>query len=244
MPIMVQISELGLSDSEGRQVFSDLHFRLNRGEWACIIGSKGAGKSSLFKLLSGQIRPDRGQILVDDRNVLRVSRDKLRLLRQRLGITVDPKILNNQRRTLSSTIAFKLNALNFAAEEVGDRTAKVLDLVEIADKAESTLPDLSECERQLFGLAIALCHDPVLLLIDDPLSAISDKKEWRRFLEVLERIHLRKRLTTLMLTSKKDPILDRFPIQRHVLVAGHIDAREVETEVSPAPAPTAVGGER
>jgi ABC-type ATPase involved in cell division len=245
MPIMVQISELSLSDSDEKKVFSDLHFRLNRGEWACITGQKGSGKSQILELLTGQIRPDKGQILVDDRNILRISKEKLRLVKQRLGVAIDPEIFANKRRSLTNTIAFKLRALNTNPDEVQDRVAKLLELVGISDKAESNVEELSSCERQLFGLAIALSHEPVLLLLDDPLSEISNKKEWEKYLGALERIHLRKRLTTLMMTTKNDPIFDRYPIKRHDLVGGRIDVREVEAkETAAVPEPTVVGGER
>ena len=200
MPIMVQVSELSLSDTEGRGIFKDLHFRLNRGDWACLCAPPGLGKSLFLRMLMGQCRPDHGQILVDERNILRINTEKLRQLRRRMGVVLEDHA-SFEKRALRETVLFKLRALDFSEEDVNQRADVVLELVELSGKADQTPETLNESERELFALALALSHDPVLLLLDEPLQKISSNKEKEKYLVVLERIHLRKRLTTLMTTA-------------------------------------------
>ena len=221
MPIMIQISELSLSDEEKRPIFQNLSFRLNRGEWASIGGGPDPHKRLLLDLLCGHIRPDRGQILVDERNILRVGSEKLRLLKRRLGLVIRSERCY-KRRSLSHYIQFKLRALDVSPDDLEKRARYALDLVGLSEQADQVPEDLGPVDLKLFQLALALSHDPVLLLLDEPLTEIGKDREKERFLDVLEQIHLRKRLTTLMTLGSKDRVPDRFPITRHELLGGVI----------------------
>jgi ABC-type ATPase involved in cell division len=196
MPIMVQISELRHTSAEGKPVFRDLNFRLHRGEWACIFGKPAEAKALLLPLVCGELRPDHGQILVDDRNVSRLSPEKRRQLRRRIGI-VPHDLEPLRRRTLLGGLTFQLRALGATKEEAGRRAHEVLELVGLSESAERPVRELGELERRLFRLALALDHDPVLLLLEDPLAGLS-KADRARYLRVLSDLYLRKRLSILM----------------------------------------------
>jgi len=222
MPIMVQIAELDLFDAEGRPIFRDLHFRLRRGEWAALIDPEGPGRRALIQLLCGGLRPQRGQILVDDRNVIRLSPKKLRGLRRRMGIVPEGMDLP-QRGTLEDRLVFKLRALDFPKEEALARAEEVLELIGLSEKAHSPLQALDGLERGLFRLALALSHDPVFLLLDNPLGDLPPEG-MEPFLEVLERVHLRRRLTILMTAEAKACALERHPITLYELREGRLQA--------------------
>jgi len=233
MPIMIQISELSLSDEEKRPIFRELNFRLNRGEWASVSGADGEGKRLLLELLCAHVRPDHGQILVDDRNILRISDDKLRLMKRRLGLVLRSEY-EYKPRTISDYLEFKLRALDVEPDALEDRAMYALDLVGLAEQGNQTPLDLSPVECKLFELALALSHEPVLLFLDEPLSGFGKDRERDRFLDVLEKIHLRKRLTTLMTTAPKDRVPDRFPVIQYELTGGRLKKRS-EPETSAAP---------
>mgnify|MGYP006277762523 CR=1 FL=1 len=206
MAIMVQISELILRDEDKRPIFEDLHFRLQRGEWASVVGPDGAGKTTLLQLISGEIRPDRGQILVDDRNIVRIQPERLRELRQRIGIVPhNPPVL--RRQTLLGALIFLRRAFGTARPDAEMKGHEVLALVELGDLAHRAVDELNQLERQRFHLALALSHDPVLLLLDDPLNGL-DEADRRRYLQLLERIHLRRRLSILLTTAGPDSVRD------------------------------------
>jgi ABC-type ATPase involved in cell division len=222
MAIIIQISELDARDAEGKRTFADLHFRLHRGEWACITGPAGAGKTLLLEFLCGQLRPDRGQILVDDRNVLRVQAEKLRQLRRRMGMILEG-MASLERRTLEGYLTFKLRALDaLPTEDARLKALDTLELVGLADQAERYPSELSAVEQQLFRLGLALGHDPVLLLLDDPVRALAST-ETERFLRVLEEVHLRRRLSILM-TAAEASWAERYPVSLYALEGGQLRA--------------------
>ena len=214
MPVMVQISELSLRDPDGKPLFQDLSFRLGRGEWACLLGPPEAGRA-LLEILCGLRRPDRGQVLVDDRNVIRLSPEKLRLLHRRLGIVFEELGLR-RGATPEGCVTLKLRALDLSAEEARARAHRALSLVGLCPaneaKAQGMHPEdkrrveeLDAVERRLLQLAVALCDDPVLLLLDEPLEGLSPQEQ-RRYLQALEDVFLRRRLTILMTATDPKPL--------------------------------------
>ncbi|GEM_PF-2743713 len=226
MPVMIQISELSLRDPDGKPLFRDLSFRLPRGEWACLVGPPERGRA-LLEVVCGLRRPDRGQVLVDDRNVIRLRPEKLRLLHRRLGIVLGDLGLR-RRATPEGCVELKLRALELPAEEARARAHRVLSLVGLAHgggtrpgpgpgpapppanggdtrPARQRVEALDPAERRLLQLAVALCDDPVLLLLDAPLEGLS-APEQRRYLQVLEDLFLRRRLTILMTAADPKPL--------------------------------------
>ena len=219
MPIIIQISELDALDSEGVKIFSDLHFRLHRGEWACITGPSGSGKTLLLSFIYGELRPKRGQILVDDRNVLRIHFDKLRQLRRRMGV-VSSGMAPLERRTLEEYVIFKLRALDLPPEDARTKALDVLELVELGDQAKCHPQEMKEVDQQLFRLGLALSHDPVLLLLDDPLQGLPPA-DVERFVKVLEQVQMRRRLS-ILLTTREAPWTDRFHVSLYALESGSL----------------------
>lgn len=206
MAIMLQISELTLRDEDHQPIFEDLHFRLHRGEWASIVGPAGTGKTALLQLICGERRPDRGQILVDDRNIIRINPERLRDLRRRIGVVPHhPPSLH--RQTLTGALVFVRRALGAARPDADLKAQEVLTLVELNDLADRAVDEMDELERQRFHLALVLSHDPVLLLLDDPLSELEDPQR-RRYLQLLERIHLRRRLSIVLTTANANAVDD------------------------------------
>ena len=214
---MVQISELTVRAGD-RFLFRDLSFRLGRGEWACLVGPPERGQA-LLEVLCGLRRPERGQVLVDDRNVIRLSPEKLRLLHRRLGIVFGELGLR-RGATPEGCVTLKLRALELSAEEARARAHRALSLVGLcrADDAEAPggsahakgskqrrVEELSPGERRLLQLAVALCDDPVLLLLEEPLEGLSPPEQ-RRYLRALEEVFLRRRLTLLMTARDPEPL--------------------------------------
>ncbi len=196
--MLVQVSELRFVTPQGHAILEDIHLRVEQGEWVCLVGPPASGKSLLLKLLWGAHAPQRGQILVDDKNITRLKTDRLPALRRRLGIV--PQNPQPLQRTVLEGLVFKLRALGFAAHEAEERTEQMLKLLALTQTAE--ISELDAPSQKLFFIALAVCHDPVLLLIDEPFEGLSPAGA-QQVLDGLKRLYESKRLAILMATRSQ-----------------------------------------
>jgi ABC-type ATPase involved in cell division len=192
---MVQVSELSFSSLEGEPIFSDFHLQLERGGILCIVGGPATGKTLLLRLLCREIRPQHGQILIDNCNITRLSPERFQGLRARIGVM--PQYAQPlRRRTLSDNLSFKLRAFGLLPKTAALKVKEILLTVGLDESRDRYLEELSTGEARLFQLALAIGHDPVLLLIDDPICGLSER-EGERVLSALHHVQQRRRLTVL-----------------------------------------------
>jgi len=227
MPIMVQVSELNFSSPEGEPIFSDFHLQLERGGFLCVVGGPATGKTLLLRLLCRELRPQHGQILIDNCNITRLSPERFSRLRSQIGIVPqDPQLL--RRRTLAGTLCFKLRALGLAPEMTGPKAQEILQAVGLFESRDRHLEELAPGEARILQLALAICHDPVLLLIDDPIRKLGSS-EAERLLAVLKYIQQRHRLTVLA-TSREPSVAE---VLGTAVVQLMLRAQETAPEVAP-----------
>ncbi len=200
MSLLVQVSELQFVTPEGKKILEDVTLRVNHSELVFLVGPPSSGKSVILRLLCHELRPQRGQILVDDRNVTRLHASKLPAFRRRLGIV--PQELVLPQRTVVETLAFKLRSLGFPPEDATSMIDEVLETVKLRAVAETLVPELDPAQQKLFTLALAVCHNPVLLLVDEPFAGL-EYKDAERVLEGLKAVHERKRVAMLVATRER-----------------------------------------
>jgi cell division transport system ATP-binding protein len=200
MSLLVQVSELQFVTPEGKRILEDVTLRVDHGELVFLVGPPSSGKSLILKLLSHELRPQRGQILVDDRNVTRLHENKLPAFRRRLGIV--PQELTLPRRTVRDALAFKLGGLGFSAEDRAALIEEILETVKLRAVADTLVTELDPPHQKLFAIALAACHNPVLLLVDEPFGGL-EYKDAQRVLEGIAAVHERKRVAMLIATRER-----------------------------------------
>ena len=200
MSILVQVSELRFVTPEGKSILEDVTLRVNQSELVFLVGAPSSGKSVILKLLCHELQPQHGQILVDDRNVTRLHPSKLPAFRRRLGIV--PQELTLPRRTVLDALAFKLGSLGFEQSAIEALTEEILETVSMRDAADTLVTELDRAQQKVFALALAACHNPVLLLIDEPFSGL-EYDDSQRVLESLQAVHERKRVAMLIATRER-----------------------------------------
>ena len=143
----------------------DLHIK--NGEFVSLIGPNGAGKSTLLRLLTKEIQPSQGDVLVEGINIAEVPDRDLPVLRRKVGtIFQDFKLLGN--KTAFENVAFALEVCGASNQEIEDDVPKVLHIVGLANKMDNFPNQLSGGERQRVAIARALIHRPTILLADEP----------------------------------------------------------------------------
>lgn len=186
MAVMIQVSELHFSTEDGIKVLEDIHLRVDQGELLYIEGPASAGKSLLLGLLGGQLPPQRGQILVHGRNVGRLSAERRLELRRRIGYL--PQGFSPLARTVHENVLFKLRSLGNFREQAEEKAILALEATGLIRQQAVEAAELSSLDRVRLGLALAVCDDPLLLLVDEPLEGL-DAAESAEACLLIDRLH-------------------------------------------------------
>ena len=163
----------GVHKAFGRkQILRGLDLHVNEGETLSLVGFSGAGKSVTLKHIAGLLRPDRGIVRVDGKEVPKLPRDELYDLRRSMGYVFQFAALFDSM-TIAENLAMGLLKKGGMTEaQIRERVAESLDLVEL-EGFENRLPsELSGGQRKRAGLARAIAFRPKYLLYDEPTSGL------------------------------------------------------------------------
>jgi len=155
-----------------KTVLDGLSFEVQRGRTLGIMGPSGTGKSVALRHIIGLIRADSGRVLVEERDVARLARKELVLLRQRMGYVFQEGALINWL-SVGENLALPLRENTDLREaEIRERVRAKLELVHIPDAWERMPSEISGGMKKRVGLARALITDPELILYDEPNAGL------------------------------------------------------------------------
>jgi cell division transport system ATP-binding protein len=171
----------------GGMAVKDLTFRIAKGEWAFLTGHSGAGKSTILKLISADLRPTGGELRVSGFSIGELTQREVPKLRRRLGIVFqDFRLL--QDRTAEENVAFALEVTGARPDSIPTRVHRVLTQVGLASRARAYPTELSGGEQQRVAIARALVNDPPILLADEPTGNL-DERSSRGVFQLLREIN-------------------------------------------------------
>jgi cell division transport system ATP-binding protein len=181
----------------------DVSFVIEKGEFVFIVGASGSGKSTIIRLLLKELEPTRGRIIVGGRDLARLKRSRVPLLRRNLGcVFQDFKLLPN--RTASENVAYALKVQGERPEAIRKKVPEALSLVGLAHKATSHPDELSGGEQQRVSIARAVVNHPPLLICDEPTGNL-DPDTSVGIMQLLYRIN-RAGTTVLMVTHDREMV--------------------------------------
>jgi phospholipid/cholesterol/gamma-HCH transport system ATP-binding protein len=196
----VSIQLTGIHKAFGpKQILRGLDLDVEEGETVSLVGFSGAGKSVTLKHIAGLLMPDRGTVMVDGKEVPRLSRKELYKMRLDMGYVFQFAALFDSM-TIGDNVAMGLRQKGGMSEkEIRDRIAESLGRVGL-DGFEKRLPsELSGGQRKRAGLARAIAYRPKYLLYDEPTSGLDPVTT-----EVIDRLIIRMKedlgVTSLVIT--------------------------------------------
>ena len=168
---MIEATKL-LKSFNGHLVLDELSLSVKKGETLVIIGRSGCGKSVFLKHLIGLVKPDRGEILIDDVNMAALSSKQLNQLRLRFGMLFQGSALFDSM-TVGENVGFSLGEhTQLSLPAIKERVQESLELVGLIGVEDSKPSELSGGMKKRAALARAICMRPEILLYDEPTTGL------------------------------------------------------------------------
>jgi cell division transport system ATP-binding protein len=201
---MIRFEHVTKHYSDRDRSIDDINLSIAAGEFVSVVGHSGAGKTTLIRLLLGEIKPTSGNIWFDDFDVDALKKSQLPQYRRRIGVVFqDFRLLPN--KTAFENVAFAMEAAGKTDDEIISDVPHALDLVGLSHKARSFPHEMSGGERQRLAIARAIINQPEVILADEPTGNL-DPQSTYEIVEILKKIN--DLGTTVILTTHNKGIID------------------------------------
>ncbi len=165
---------------------NDVSLEIAQGQVLTLVGANGAGKTTLLNLLTGLIRPDRGDIRLEGERITGVSPDR----RAKMGIVKtfqlehvfeDMTVFDNVRTAWLSSAGKHYSLFNDVENEteINDKTDRLLDLFDLAGVKHTVVRNLGHGYKKVIDIAMCFAMKPKILLVDEPTSGVGEEEKYR-----------------------------------------------------------------
>ncbi len=194
---MIKLLEVFKEYPNGIKALSDVSLTINKGEFVFLVGSSGAGKSTVIRLLFREEVPTSGYIMVAGKNINRLKRKEIPVLRRNMGIVFqDFRLLED--RTVFENVAFAMEVLGCSKKEIQAKVPDVMGMVGLEDRLKDYPHQLSGGEQQRVAIARAIVNNPYILIADEPTGNL-DPDTSREILNLL--LDINSRGTTVIMAT-------------------------------------------
>ncbi len=203
---MIEFNDVVKSYVVGNHALRGVSMQIEDGEFAFLVGTSGSGKSTIIKLITGELKPTSGYVHVNGYSLERIRKREIPYLRRTVGVVFqDFRLIEN--KTVYDNVAFAMRVIGAREKEIKNRVPYVLNLVGLETKSRRHPGELSGGEQQRLAIARALVNNPSTIIADEPTGNLDPE----RSLEIMSLLQEINRLGTTMLvvTHEKD-LVERF----------------------------------
>ena len=203
---MIEFTDVVKAYGHGSPALNGVTMQIEDGEFCFLVGPSGSGKSTIIKLLTAELQPTSGSILVNGYKLESIKRSSIPYLRRTLGVIFqDFRLIEN--KTVYENVAFAMRVIGAPAKEIKKRVPYVLELVGLENKARRLPNELSGGEQQRVAIARALINNPTMIIADEPTGNLDPARSFEIML-LLEQINALG--TTVMVVTHEKSLVDRF----------------------------------
>ena len=202
---MIEFRNVNKTYDTGTEAVHNANFKIDKGEFAFLVGSSGSGKSTLIKLILKEEEPTSGNIIINGKDTTFLKPKRVPFLRRSMGVVFqDFRLLPD--KTVYDNVAFAMYIVRATPKHIRRQVPMVLSLVGLSDKAKVYPNELSGGEQQRVALARALVNNPSMIIADEPTGNLDPDTAWE-IMNLLKDINARG--TTVVVATHAKDILDR-----------------------------------
>ena len=195
----------------GTPVLQGFNLEINKGDFLCVVGTSGSGKTTMMKMINGLLTPDKGELLISGKNV---KDEDIISLRRKIGYAIQGNGLF-PHMTAAENIGYVPKLEGADDKTIDGIVDKMLKLVGLSADVKEKYPDeLSGGQQQRVGLARAYANSPLILLMDEPFGAVDSITRYQ-LQKDLKEIHKATNCTIVFITHD---IQEAFKLGTHILV--------------------------
>lgn len=201
----------------GNTALNDVSFEIEDNQFVFLVGESGAGKTSILKMITQEVSPTSGSIIVDDFDVTDKNFSQKINLRRKIGIIFqDFKVLTD--KNVFENIAVSLKVLGVDQAEIKNQVKKTLELVGLSKKEMVFPVQLSAGELQRVAIARAVIGDRDIIIADEPTGNLDPKTSWN-IMKIFKKLEGKR---TIIIATHNTDIVNSFQKRVLVLKAGKI----------------------
>ena len=202
---MIEFRNVNKTYDTGTLAVNNANFKIDKGEFAFLVGSSGSGKSTLIKMILKEEEPTSGNIIINGKDTTFLKSKRVPYLRRSMGVVFqDFRLLPD--KTVYENVAFAMYIVKATPRHIRRQVPMVLSLVGLSHKSKVYPNELSGGEQQRVALARALVNNPSMLIADEPTGNLDPDTAWE-IMTLLNDINLRG--TTIVVATHAKDIVDK-----------------------------------
>lgn len=203
---MIRFTDIYKAYDNGTKALKGISFQINDGEFVFLVGPSGSGKSTIIKLITAEVAPTDGRLMVNGYNLNTIKPRQVPYMRRTLGVIFqDFRLI--EKKTVYDNLTFAMRAVGASPREIRRRIQYVLELVGLENKANRRPDELSGGEQQRVTIARALVNNPSMIIADEPTGNL-DPQRSLEIMMLLEKIN--ELGTTVLVVTHEKELVNRF----------------------------------
>lgn len=208
---MIKFENVYKEYSNGVMALSNINLEIPKGDFLFLVGSSGAGKSTMIKLLIKEEKVSRGKIEVNGTNITKIPKYMIPRLRRNISVVFqDFRLL--EKKTVFENVAYALEILGMSRKDIKENVEYALDLVNLTDRQNFYPSQLSGGESQRVSIARAIVNKAPILVCDEPTGNLDEATAWEIMNALLK---INEQGTTIIMATHAVNIVDK--LQKHVV---------------------------
>ena len=215
---MIRLTDIHKEYENGTKALKGVSMQIDDGDFVFLVGPSGSGKSTIIKLITAEIAPTKGKLMVNGYNLNDISEKQIPLLRRTIGVVFqDFRLI--EKKTVFENIEVAMRAVGATTSEIRRRIPYVLGLVGLTGKSRQLPTQLSGGEQQRVAIARALANNPSVIIADEPTGNL-DPARSLEIMSLLEKIN--DMGTTILVVTHERELVNRFGKRVVAIESGRI----------------------